>query len=157
MPFWKQSDDPWDRKPEKRRPEPMDAKELEESLMDSLKRWGETRRAEEAAKAAPDLPPETCPWCGKDMEQGYMMGGKGIHWYPGVITTKAAWFGDFTKGQINLENESFLLAYYKTVWLCRECGKMVFDAPWEERVFDFPEAQGDETTETTQEEETSED
>ena len=43
---------------------------------------------------------------------------------------------------------------YKTAWLCRECGKMIFNIPESERVYDFPESQ-DAGTEETQEEEES--
>ena len=122
MPFWKQSEDPWDRKPDKPRREP---KEPLANSLDSLKAWNEERKAKEKAKS---LPPEPCPWCGKDMEQGYMMGGRGITWYSGVLTTKAAWIGDFSKEHFDLADEG-AFTKYKTVWLCRECKKMVLDMP----------------------------
>ena len=126
MPFWKQSDDPWDRKPEKRCPKP---KEPAGSLMDSLRLWSEPRKAEEAAQAAPDLPPEKCPWCGKEMEQGYLLGGRGSPlWYPGKLTTKAAWIGRWDVQGLKVLDEGDIISC-KTTWLCRECKKMVFTAP----------------------------
>ena len=106
MPFWKQSEDPWDRKPDKPRAEPKD---LQANPLDSLKAWNEERKARAKEKEeAKRLPPEKCPWCGKDMEQGYMMGGRGITWYAGVLTTKAAWIGDSSKEHFNLESEGVL-------------------------------------------------
>lgn len=126
MPFKKESGDPWDRKPEKRSPAPVEPKE---TPMDALKQWKEARTAAEAEKAAPDLPPEKCPWCGKDMEQGYLVGGRGIVlWYPGRLTTKAAWFGRRDVQGLDVLDERGEIAH-KTVWLCRECKKMTFDAP----------------------------
>lgn len=153
MPFWKQSEDPWDRKPDKPRAEPKDP---QANPLDSLKAWNEERKARAKEKEeAKRLPPETCPWCGKDMEQGYMMGGRGfLHWYSGVLTTKAAWIGDSSKETIDLATEG-TLTMYKTVWLCRDCKKMVFDMPDPPETYD-PFAPRPETEET-KEEETSED
>lgn len=131
MAFWKKSEDPWDWDPSKKRPAPRPAEPQEprENPLDSLKAWNEERKAKAKEKEeAKRLPPEKCPWCGKDMEQGYMMGGKGVHWYSGVLTTRAAWIGDSSKEEIRLDHEG-ILAMYKTVWLCRDCKKMVFDMP----------------------------
>mgnify|MGYP001028165784 FL=1 len=131
MAFWKKSEDPWDWDPSKKRPAPRPAEPQEprENPLDSLKAWNEERKAKAKEKEeAKRLPPEKCPWCGKDMEQGYMMGGKGVHWYSGVLTTRAAWIGDSSKEEIRLDHEG-ILAMYKTVWLCRECKKMVLDMP----------------------------
>lgn len=82
-----------------------------------------------------------------------MMGGRGITWYAGVLTTKAAWIGDSSKEHFNLESEG-AFTMYKTVWLCRDCKKMVFDMPDPPEVYD-PFAAPPETEET-KEEETSE-
>ena len=151
MPFWKQSDDPWDRKPGKS-PQPREPKA---DPLDSLKTWNEERKAKAKEKEeAKRLPPEPCPWCGKDMEQGYMMGDRGgITWYAGVLTTKAAWIGDSSKEHFNLASEG-VFTMYKTVWLCRECGKMVFDMPDLPDPSDFydPFAPRPETEETKEEE-----
>ncbi|MCI9300313.1 MAG: hypothetical protein HFF94_05975, partial [Oscillibacter sp.] len=83
MPFWKQSEDPWDQKPDKPRREP---KEPQANPLDSLKAWNEERKAKAKEKEeARRLPPEPCPWCGKEMEQGFLTGGRdSVRWYPGV-------------------------------------------------------------------------
>ena len=49
MPFWKQSEDPWDQKPDKPRREP---KEPQANPLDSLKAWNEQRKAEAKEKEA---------------------------------------------------------------------------------------------------------
>lgn len=155
MPFWKQSEDPWDQKPEKRR-EPREIKEPQANPLDSLKAWNEDRRAKAKEKEeARRLPPEKCPWCGKDMEQGFITGGRdAVRWYPGVC--KFEFFRGLDGNAIDLCNEGGAFSgYYKTAWLCRECGKMVLSIPESERIYDFPEPQ-DAGTEETKEEETSE-
>lgn len=155
MPFWKPSDDPWDRKPEARRPEP---KEPKESPIDSLKQWNEDRKAAAKEKEqSKRLPPEPCPWCGKDMEQGFLTGGRDlVGWYPGIPR-----FDPFRSlsdggGFAILDEGAPFSGYHKTAWLCRECGKLVFSIPESERVYDFPGPQEDEAAGTTQEEGTSE-
>ncbi len=151
MPFWKQSDDPWDRKPETPRPEP---KASRENPMDSLKQWNEDRKA--AAKEREDakrLPPEPCPWCGKDMEQGYLITGRDpIRWHPGIY--KFTLFSGLAGDAMRIDTEG-TFTMYRTAWLCRECGKMVLDIPEKERVYDAPEDEDDKPSEMTQKEETS--
>lgn len=162
MPFWKQSDDPWDRKPDKRPhpvPEPPESQEPQGDFLDSLKAWNEDRRAKAKEKEeAKRLPPETCPWCGKDMEQGFMIGGRGsVSWYPGIYKT------DFFRGlsdtdRIDLQDEgSIWSGLYKTTWLCRDCKKMVLDMP-EEDIWSMDRCRydGTQAPEKTKEEETSE-
>ena len=131
MPFWKQSEDPWDQKPDKPRREP---KEPQVNPLDSLKAWNEERKVRAKEKEeAKRLPPEKCPWCGKDMEQGYMIGQRGTtQWYPGLLTPKnarrAAWSASVNLDGLAILDEGNFVAY-KTVWLCRNCKKMVFDMP----------------------------
>lgn len=156
MAFWKQSDDPWDRKPDKRPvPEPPESQEPQGNPLDSLKAWNEDRKAKAKEKEeAKRLPPEKCPWCGKDMEQGFMIGGRGcVSWYPGIYKT------DFFRSpsdadSINVQDEgSIWSGLYKTTWLCRDCKKAVFNMPDPEAQTDFfivPEKN------ETNEEETSE-
>lgn len=152
MAFWKKSEDPWDQKPDKRR-EPREIKEPQANPLDSLKSWNEDRKAKEKEEAK-RLPPEKCPWCGKDMEQGFLAAGRDpVRWYPGVY--KFEFFRGLDGDAIDICNEGGFSGYYKTAWLCRECGKMIFDIPESERVYDFPESQ-DAGTEETQEEEESE-
>lgn len=152
MPFWKQSEDPWDRKPEKPRREP---KEPQANPLDSLKAWNEERKAKAKEKEeARRLPPEPCPWCGKEMEQGFLTGGRdGVRWYPGIYKF------DLIRGldgdAMDLLDEYSGWSRYKTVWLCRDCKKAVFNMP------DPPEDSGPfaapaETEEKKEEEESEE-
>lgn len=156
MAFWKKSEDPWDWEPGKKRPEPQPAESQEprENPLDSLKQWNEDRKAKAREKEeAKRLPPEKCPWCGKDMEQGFLATGRDpVRWYPGVY--KFEFFRGLDGDAIDVCNEGGAFSgYYKITWLCRECGKMIFDIPESERVYDFPEPQDAETEETKEEEE----
>ena len=160
MPFWKQSDDPWDRKPDKPRPEP---KEPKANPLDTLKQWNEDRKAEAREKEeAKCLPSEKCPWCGKDMEQGYLIGGRGIYWYSGIPTakalTKAGWLGPRLNDAFRIDDEGdFFTSVYKTAWLCKACKKVAFNMP-EEDIWSMDRYRYDDprAPEETQEEETSE-
>ena len=152
MPFWKQSEDPWDQKPDKPRREP---KEPQANPLDSLKAWNEERKAKAKEKEeAKRLPPEPCPWCGREMEQGFLTGGRdGVHWYPGVY--KFDLIRGLDGNAMDLLDEYSAWNRYKTVWLCRDCKKMVFNMP------DPPEDSGPfaapaETEETKEEEESEE-
>lgn len=129
MPFWKQSEDPWDRKPDKRRPAPREDKDPQANPLDSLKAWNEERKARAKEKEeAKRLPPEKCPWCGKDMEQGFLTGGRdGTRWYPGIY--KHDPFRGLSGEAIDVLDDSSGFACYKITWLCRECRKMVFNMP----------------------------
>lgn len=157
MAFWKKSEDPWDWDPSKKRPapQPAESQEPKENPLDTLKQWNEDRKTKAKEKEeAKRLPPEKCPWCGKDMEQGFIAGGRDfVRWYPGVY--KFEFFRGLDGDAIDLCNEGGAFSgLYKTAWLCRECGKMIFNIPESERVYDFPESQ-DAGTEETQEEEES--
>ena len=69
MAFWKKSDDPWDRKPEKRQETTwyeQDAPPAEEKR-ELTPEEQRIRNIIEGPKATP-VTPEQCPWCGKDME-----------------------------------------------------------------------------------------
>lgn len=126
MPFWKKSDDPWDRKPDKA----LQPKEEKANLLDSLDAWNEDRKARAKEKEeAKRLPPEKCPWCGKDMEQGFMTGGRdsAAYWYSGVYKFNPL-RGLGTADMIDVLDEGGAWeGCYKTIWLCRDCKKMVFD------------------------------
>ena len=137
MPFWKQSEDPWDRKPDK---PPREPKEPQANPLDSLKAWNEERKAKAKEKEeARRFPPEPCPWCGKDMEQGFLLGGRdGVRWYPGIYKTDP------------------LRGLDSTGRLCRDCKRAVFHMPDPSEYEDSFSARIAEHTENTQEEETSE-
>ena len=152
MPFWKQSEDPWDRKPDKPRAEPKD---LQANPLDSLKAWNEERKAKEKEKAK-SLPPEPCPWCGKDMEQGFLFGGRdGVRWHPGVYKYEFLRRLD-SRGLDLLDEGSIWSGLYKTTWLCRDCKKAVFTIPEPLMYGDSFSAHVAEYSEKTKEEEESE-
>lgn len=134
MAFWKKSDDPWDRKPEKRETTAswweQDAPPAEETpgMAEELRDLGgsikklfvmETEAPEERVK---------CRWCGKDMEWGCITGGRdGVtwrNWKPKALGLKRpeGW------KELDLLNEGEWVSY-KTAWYCPDCGKMVLDVP----------------------------
>ena len=73
------------------------------------------------------LPPEKCPWCGKDMEQGFLMSGRGVFWYRGIPTGKARWLSPGGGNIMRVDTEGFLTTYH-TAWYCPDCKKMTIDA-----------------------------
>ncbi|MCI9120864.1 MAG: hypothetical protein HFG00_04970 [Oscillibacter sp.] len=126
----KRSQDPWDRKPEKPSPPP---REPMENPLDSLRAWNAERKSKaKEREEAKRLSPEPCPWCGQDMEQGFLSGGRdSVRWYPGIY--KCGPFRGFAGSAADVLNEgSVWSGRYKTVWLCRNCKKAVFDMPEEE-------------------------
>ena len=138
MAFWKKKgDDPWDRAPERRQEtawwvqdapagEQTAPSEAEESLGESIRKFWLGGEEE-------PIPPEKCPWCGKDMEWGRMTGGRdGVKWQnwqpKGALGLgrPEAW------KRWNMLDEHKGLTAFKTVWHCESCGKMVLDAPKED-------------------------
>ncbi len=94
-------EDPWDRKPDRR-----------------------------PAAPEPQAPPMVCPWCGKDMAQGYLYPTRGgsIWW----IWKKLSWvqkltFGPDPKASLLVSDEGVLFQY-KTAWHCPDCRKIALDA-----------------------------
>jgi hypothetical protein len=132
MPFWKKSEDPWDQKPKKQKPviteldTPAQPEEKWKNPLDKLDDWMEKREA--AAKEAAEakrLPPEKCPWCGQEMEQGFLLTGRDpINWYPGVY--KTAWFSRDKTGSLRIDADGDFITY-KVAWRCPSCKKIVFD------------------------------
>ena len=127
MPFWKQSEDPWDRKLEKR--PPVSPQEPEETppapgVLSALKEQWAQRQA--ARRDALTLPPEPCPWCGGTMEQGYLAGGRdAVCWYRGIPDLLR---GKKNEDTMRLDTEGGILSTYRTTWYCPTCRKMVLDA-----------------------------
>ena len=123
MPFWKKSEDPWDVEPEKRRPVPAENEEKGPGLLDQFQDWNEARKAEKARRETPP-PPIPCPWCGKTMETGYLMGNRGIWWAPGRPDAWAKWVSvAAAEGAFQVDTEGGL-ATYRTAWHCPDCGNM---------------------------------
>ncbi len=155
MAFWKKSEDPWDRKPGRDR---LKKGEPRENPLDSLKSWNEERKAKAKEKEeARRLPPEPCPWCGKEMEQGFLTGGRdGAHWYPGIYKFDPL-RGLDSAGRIDLLDEGGIWSgLYKTTWLCRDCKKAVFNMPDPPEYEDNFALRAAEHAEETKEEEESE-
>ena len=125
MPFWKRSEDPWDMDPARERAK-TERKPVENPL-DTLRDWNQERKARAAAKQAAleAQPKEVCPWCGKEMEQGVLSGGKGIYWYPGRASGTAFWLGGGAiEGSFRVDDEG-VFNTCKTAWYCRDCRRMV--------------------------------
>ena len=88
MAFWKKSEDPWDIVPNQRRTASEPA-EKAPGLLDTLRGdWDDMRAEWQETRESLKLPPEKCPWCGKDMEQGFLMGGRGVAWHRGIRDTQ---------------------------------------------------------------------
>ena len=127
MAFWKKSEDPWDIDPNQRRTASEPA-EKAPGLLDTLRGDWDAMRAEWQEKREKlRLPPEKCPWCGEDMEQGFLMGGRGVFWYRGTPNIKTSLFGAPNEDTIRVDTEGFLNTYH-TAWYCPACKKMTIDA-----------------------------
>ena len=117
MAFWKKSEDPWDIDPDERRLASEPA-EKEPGLLDTLRGDRDAMRAEWQEKREKlKLPSEKCPWCGKDMEQEFLMGNRGIFWYRGTPNIKTSLFGAPNEDTIRVGTEGFLTTYH-TAWYC---------------------------------------
>ena len=145
MPFWKKSEDPWDIDPAKqRRSVPVEEEEKGPGLLDQLQDWNKARKAEKAKRETP-LPPMTCPWCGKEMETGYIM-GQGVWWAPGRPGALEKWAGaSGAVGAVQVDTEGGLFPY-RTAWVCRDCRKMALELP------DVPDAPEGRTPQECEEE-----
>ena len=145
MAFWKKSDDPWDIDPEKRKKQTTaafwendapaetdpvgaasgrpDEEPRGQSLGESIKGFFGGKKED-----AP-ITPEKCPWCGKDMEWGRIDGGRDYsvmwrNWKPrGFLGLSQP---DNAR-EIDLLDEGDGLRCYKTIWYCRDCGKMTLE------------------------------
>lgn len=152
MAFWKKSDDPWNRKPtpttytsfEEPREE---AKGFFEELRDDIQDWRDKRKAAAEEEEA-NLPPEKCPWCGKEMERGYLDAVKGgeIWWVTEKPGFKNDLLGPDPKTSLLLTNEGAFYTY-KTAWYCPGCEKMTADCADMRRPYE-PVTSFDETKES---------
>ena len=127
MPFWKKSEDPWDIDLSKRRPAPKLA-EKAPGLVDTIREeWDAMQKERQEKRKKLELPPEKCPWCGKDMEQGFLMGSRGVFWYRGIPAGKALWLRPGRENIMRVDTEGDIL-HYHTAWYCPACKKMTIDA-----------------------------
>lgn len=134
MPFWKKSEDPWDM--ESGRPvSTVETPEQGETvpdkgLADQLQDWNDARKAEKARKQAEKTPaPIPCPWCGKPMTTGYLMGSRGTWWAPGVPDFVSKWISvGMAEGAFRVDTEG-VLSTWQTAWYCEDCRKLAVDVP----------------------------
>ena len=127
MPFWKKSEDPWDIDPSKRRPAPKPA-EKAPGLVDTIREeWDAMQKERQEKRKKLELPPEKCPWCGKDMEQGFLMGSRGVFWCRGIPAGKALWLRPGRENIMRVDTQGDVLCYH-TAWYCPDCKKMTIDA-----------------------------
>lgn len=155
MPFWKKSEDPWDYEPERTtRPAETGEKEDAPSLLDELRDWNEGRKEKKRQRKTPP-PPMTCPWCGQEMEAGYVTGPRGVHWHRGMPTTKRLWLGAGPGNTMRVDAEGGLLTSYCRAWFCRACRRMVLEfsaealAPqWDNGLGGAPETPGGDTADS---------
>ena len=127
MAFWKKSEDPWDIDPSKRRPAPKPA-EKAPGLVDTIREeWDAMQKERQEKRKKLELPPEKCPWCGKDMEQGFLMGSRGVLWCRGIPAGTALWLSPGRENIMRVDTEGSLTTYH-TAWYCPACKKMTIDA-----------------------------
>ena len=126
MPFWKKSEDPWDVDPNRNR-STSEAEETGPGLLDSLREdWDALQAQRQEKREKLRLPPEKCPWCGKEMEQGFLMGGRGVVWHRGIPAGKALWFSPGNENIMRVDTEGFFSSYH-VAWHCPDCKKMTID------------------------------
>ena len=125
MPFWKKGDDPWDDKPPSHPAEPEGnrAPGLMGELRGDLQAWNEDRREKKRQRETPP-PPMACPWCGQEMEVGYVTGRDAVRWWPGWPPRI---IGGADGAAIRVDHEGTVLLRYKTAYLCRACRRMVLE------------------------------
>ncbi|MCI6054600.1 PF20097 family protein [Dysosmobacter sp.] len=139
MAFWKKSEDPWDIDPEKRRPAPQpdtEDRDPDTGLLEDLRTWNENRKAEKALRETPPAP-IPCPWCGGEMEPGYLVGGRDavrlVRRRPGGLRLMDP------EDTLYLQGDGTFWCDYKIAWTCKACRKLVLDLP-EEANEDAPQA-----------------
>lgn len=142
MAFWKKSDDPWDLEPDKRRPaagEEAAEKEADDgSLLQDLRAWNKARKEEKARRATPPAP-IPCPWCGKEMEVGYLIGGRDavrlVRQRPGLL--------QIAEDALYIRGDGTFWCDYKIAWTCPDCRKLVADLPEPEETWDNDTLRGE--------------
>ena len=113
MAFWKKSEDPWDRKPEKRKPASVPPEETQ-----TPPPWVHVKK--------PPVP-MNCPWCGQLMLAGNLYGSmhrgtvSGMDWREGEHKSFLETLGASETGRY------LSLGSYEEAWYCEACQKMVLD------------------------------
>ena len=68
----------------------------------------------------------TCPWCGQEMEVGWITAGRdGAQWRPGWPPKL------FGRAFVCIDHEGSVLRRRKAAYLCRSCRRMVLEFPAE--------------------------
>ena len=129
MAFFKKSSDPWDIDPEKRKKErEKEARRAEWTSAAEPEnaepfKWPWEKSAEEETAAR--LQSEKCPWCGKEMEPGYLFAPDSrMYWQ----TERPKPYTMISKDALVVEEKGGGRPRYKQTWYCRTCRKMSFDA-----------------------------
>lgn len=79
----------------------------------------------EEKEPEPEVPPQMCPWCGKEMERGYLLSGQWIYWQrkrPAALSLRG-----HAADALVINTEGGTMAGYRTAWRCGACEKMVLD------------------------------
>ena len=135
MAFWKKSEDPWDQDMDKRRPAAGEEAAEKDgdtgSILQDLRAWNEARKAEKARRETPPAP-IPCPWCGKEMEVGYLVGGRDyvrlVRQRPGALR--------LAEDALYIRGDGTFWCDYKIAWTCPDCRKLVADLPEPEETWD---------------------
>lgn len=124
MAFWKKSEDPSDMDPDKRRPTVREEETEEKSdavcSENTSQVWTEKSPDEEKGEESAD--PMTCPWCGREMELGYLYSKECILW---VDQEPGAFLGVLSAGREIYVSDEGVIAQYKKCWHCSACGRLV--------------------------------
>lgn len=102
--------------------------EKDSPLQTFLSRFRGNEKPEE-----PEGPPEKCPWCGENMEKGYLSSSRDLQWTrkkPGILGTLTC------DGGFSISDEEAFLPY-KTAWYCPQCRKITMDVAGNDEI---PEA-----------------
>jgi len=125
MAFWKKSEDPWDIDPTKRKKESVSVFEQEPERECEQKPeglfGGMFKKKEEVVEEPP-----ACPWCGRKMARGYLLGGRDKLRLSDRKPT--AFLGSLGYDTLEINDEGFLVTY-KSCWQCMACRKLVADIP----------------------------
>jgi len=68
-----------------------------------------------------------CPYCGKEMEPGYVQSGRGFYW---SREKKGSGLPSVNDGDIKFQ-QNVLLSTFLEAHICRACGKLIADLPAE--------------------------
>lgn len=122
MAFWKKSEDPWDIDPEKRRRQTVPVYEPEPEEPPAKEKWWPWQKKQEPEEVVP----ETCPWCGKPMDRGYLCSGRDRLQLSDQ--KPSALLGTMMADTVELWEEDFWVSY-KSCWQCKACRKVIADIP----------------------------